>query len=208
MVVLRGKEGTRAPDGRDRRCAGRRCRRLNRNRALALAATYARARDGYAKDATRIQQDAQAREAESHREEDRGLRLDLGEGLLELGLVLTSLFFLSRQKAVPVIGGLAAAAGHRGCFDELPGLGFGKFLSHGVLSSAGRASPLHGECRRFDPVSTHHKINTLECDFLGLIVVYGISTESYRGVGIGRDCDVLPRELVKRLPRLCATVRR
>ena len=26
----------------------------------------------------------------------------------------------------------------------------------GVLSSAGRASPLHGECRRFDPVSTHH----------------------------------------------------
>ena len=25
-----------------------------------------------------------------------------------------------------------------------------------VLSSAGRASPLQGECRRFDPVSTHH----------------------------------------------------
>ena len=24
-----------------------------------------------------------------------------------------------------------------------------------VLSSAGRASPLQGECRRFDPVSTH-----------------------------------------------------
>jgi Domain of unknown function (DUF4337) len=79
--------------------------------ALALAATYAKARDGYAKDATRIQQDAQAREAESHREEDRGLRLDLGEGLLELGLVLTSLFFLSRQKLFPVIGGLAAVAG-------------------------------------------------------------------------------------------------
>ena len=27
-----------------------------------------------------------------------------------------------------------------------------------VLSSAGRASPLQGECRRFDPVSTHHSI--------------------------------------------------
>src|SRR5689334_12223430 len=26
-----------------------------------------------------------------------------------------------------------------------------------VLSSAGRASPLQGECRRFDPVSTHQK---------------------------------------------------
>ena len=28
-------------------------------------------------------------------------------------------------------------------------------LPQGVLSSAGRASPLQGECRRFDPVSTH-----------------------------------------------------
>ncbi len=26
-----------------------------------------------------------------------------------------------------------------------------------VLSSVGRASPLQGECQRFDPVSTHHK---------------------------------------------------
>ncbi len=80
-------------------------------KAQALAATYAKARDGYAKDAAKIQQEAQAREGESHREEDRGLRLDLGEGLLELGLVLTSLYFLSRQKLFPVIGGLAAVAG-------------------------------------------------------------------------------------------------
>ena len=27
----------------------------------------------------------------------------------------------------------------------------------GVLSSVGRASPLQGECQRFDPVSTHQK---------------------------------------------------
>jgi hypothetical protein len=81
------------------------------DKAQALGAQYARARDGYAKDAVKIQQDAQARESESHREEARGLRLDLGEGLLELGLVLTSLFFLSRQKLFPVIGGIAAVAG-------------------------------------------------------------------------------------------------
>ncbi len=29
-------------------------------------------------------------------------------------------------------------------------------ISSGVISSAGRASPLQGECRRFDPVITHH----------------------------------------------------
>ena len=31
-----------------------------------------------------------------------------------------------------------------------------------VLSSAGRASPLQGESRRFDPVSTHHSIFFIE----------------------------------------------
>ena len=81
------------------------------DKAQALGAAYARARDGYAQEAAKIQQEAQAREAESHREEARGLRLDLGEGLLELGLVLTSLYFLSRQRLFPVIGGLAALAG-------------------------------------------------------------------------------------------------
>ena len=30
-----------------------------------------------------------------------------------------------------------------------------RHLGAWVLSSAGRASPLQGECRRFDPVSTH-----------------------------------------------------
>ena len=30
-----------------------------------------------------------------------------------------------------------------------------------VLSSAGRASPLQGESRRFDPVSTHHSLKSL-----------------------------------------------
>jgi hypothetical protein len=30
----------------------------------------------------------------------------------------------------------------------------------GVLSSVGRASPLQGECQRFDPVSTHQTLTT------------------------------------------------
>ena len=58
-----------------------------------------------------IQQAAKGAEAESAREEARGLRLDLGEGLLELGLVLTSLYFLARKRLFPIIGILAAVAG-------------------------------------------------------------------------------------------------
>jgi hypothetical protein len=81
------------------------------DKAQALAAQYAQGRDKYLAEAAKAQQDAKAREAESQREEARGLRLDLGEGLLELGLVLTSLFFLARNRLFPVIGILAAAAG-------------------------------------------------------------------------------------------------
>jgi len=39
------------------------------------------------------------------------LRYDIGEGLLEIGLVLTSLYFISRSKLFPVIGMVAAIAG-------------------------------------------------------------------------------------------------
>lgn len=81
------------------------------DKAQALGSHYAHDRDRYAADAAQIQQEAQAREAATGRDEARGLRLDLGEGLLELGLVLTSLYFLSRQRLFPIIGGVAAAAG-------------------------------------------------------------------------------------------------
>jgi hypothetical protein len=80
-------------------------------KAKALGAHYVEERDRYAADAERTQKDAKSREAESQREEDRGLRLDLGEGLLELGLVLTSLYFLARKKLFPAIGILSAVAG-------------------------------------------------------------------------------------------------
>jgi hypothetical protein len=81
------------------------------DKARALGAQYAKERDRYAADATQIQQEAKAREAESGQQEARGLRLDLGEGLLELGLVLTSLYFLARNRLFPVIGILAALGG-------------------------------------------------------------------------------------------------
>jgi hypothetical protein len=69
------------------------------------------ARAKYSADAEKIQEDAKAKDAESDHEENRALRFDIGEGLLELGLVLCSLYFLARKSFFPVFGLLAAAAG-------------------------------------------------------------------------------------------------
>jgi Domain of unknown function (DUF4337) len=69
------------------------------------------ARDKYESDAAKIQDDARAKEAESEVEEHRALRYDIGEGLLELGLVLCSLYFLARKSFFPIIGATAAVAG-------------------------------------------------------------------------------------------------
>lgn len=65
----------------------------------------------YAKDAQEIK--AQAEEKVHHTEESehRALAFDLGEGFLELGLVLTSLYFLGRGRLFPVAGGVSALIG-------------------------------------------------------------------------------------------------
>jgi hypothetical protein len=69
------------------------------------------ARDKYAADAEKIQEDAKRKDDETAVEERRALRFDIGEGLLELGLVLCSLYFLARNGFFPIFGALAAAAG-------------------------------------------------------------------------------------------------
>jgi Domain of unknown function (DUF4337) len=69
------------------------------------------ARAKYAADAVKIQDDANAKDDETKLEERRALRFDIGEGFLELGLVLCSLYFLARKGFFPVFGVLAGAAG-------------------------------------------------------------------------------------------------
>jgi hypothetical protein len=81
------------------------------SKARDLIGQLTRDRDRYTKEAADIQKQARSREDASHSEEDRALRLDLGEGLLELGLVMSSLYFLSKRKFFPVLGALAAVAG-------------------------------------------------------------------------------------------------
>src|ERR1700678_797534 len=68
-------------------------------------------RTKFASDAEKIQQDAKAKDEESNVEEARALKYDVGEGLLELGLVLCSLYFLARNSFLPLFGVLAAVAG-------------------------------------------------------------------------------------------------
>ena len=72
---------------------------------------YASEKKRYAKDSDSAQEAARDKDREATRIEDRALRYDFGEGLLEIGLVLTSLYFISRSKLFPTVGITAAAAG-------------------------------------------------------------------------------------------------
>jgi uncharacterized membrane-anchored protein YhcB (DUF1043 family) len=65
----------------------------------------------YATETKDIEKEARTRHAETEREESRAVRLDVGEGFLELGLVLSSLYFLSKRKFFPVLGVTAAIIG-------------------------------------------------------------------------------------------------
>jgi hypothetical protein len=58
-----------------------------------------------------IQKEAQSAEELAESDERRGLRFDLGEGFLEIALVTSSLFFISRKRLFPAIGLLAGVAG-------------------------------------------------------------------------------------------------
>jgi Domain of unknown function (DUF4337) len=69
------------------------------------------ARAKYATDAEKILEEANAKDRETKKEENRALFFDIGEGLLELGLVLCSLYFLARKVFFPIFGVLASIAG-------------------------------------------------------------------------------------------------
>jgi Domain of unknown function (DUF4337) len=80
-------------------------------KAEATARKLEASRDKYSDDAKEIIKEAQAKDIEQKVEERRALRFDIGEGLLELGLVLCSLYFLARKSFFPLFGVLASIAG-------------------------------------------------------------------------------------------------
>jgi Domain of unknown function (DUF4337) len=58
-----------------------------------------------------IQAEAQEHGGQAEADERRGLRYDIGEGLLEIGLVLSSLYFISHRKMFPAMGVIAGIGG-------------------------------------------------------------------------------------------------
>ena len=80
-------------------------------RVQALVQKLDKDKDRYAHESDEIQKDAKEKENASANEEHRAVRLDIGEGLLELGMVLSSLYFLSKNRLFPLVGGVAAIAG-------------------------------------------------------------------------------------------------
>ena len=65
----------------------------------------------YEEDSKKVMEEAQRKEGEATWIEQRALRYDIGEGLLEIALVLSSLYFISRKMLFPVIGIVAGIAG-------------------------------------------------------------------------------------------------
>jgi hypothetical protein len=79
--------------------------------AAATLARYEKEKKRYTSESKEAQEDAQKMDEKAAHVENQALRFDFGEGLLEIGLVLTSLYFISRSKLFPVIGVLSAVLG-------------------------------------------------------------------------------------------------
>ncbi|MGA2722767.1 MAG: DUF4337 domain-containing protein [Bryobacteraceae bacterium] len=76
-----------------------------------LVARYVAQEKDYEARGKKIQDEAEQDDRAAETAEHRALRYDLGEGLLEIALVLSSLYFISRKRLFPVIGIVAGIAG-------------------------------------------------------------------------------------------------
>lgn len=76
-----------------------------------MLADYASQKQKYEKQGAAIQEQAKAADEAAEADERRAFRYDLGEGLLEIALVLSSLYFISRKRMFPAMGVVAGLAG-------------------------------------------------------------------------------------------------
>jgi hypothetical protein len=72
---------------------------------------FEKEQERYNKETEEIKKEADEIDLETKHIERQALRYDIGEGLLELGLVLCSLYFISRKQLFPLVGVIAALAG-------------------------------------------------------------------------------------------------
>jgi gas vesicle protein len=76
-----------------------------------LLKEYESQKKKYEETSKEIQEKARGADESAEADEHRALRYDVGEGLLEIGLVLSSLYFISRKKMFPVLGVICAVTG-------------------------------------------------------------------------------------------------
>jgi hypothetical protein len=74
-------------------------------------ARYKQEKQRYTRDSDVAQKDAEDEDKKAEHVEIQALRFDFGEGLLEIGLVLTSLYFIARRTIFPVVGVISAVLG-------------------------------------------------------------------------------------------------
>jgi Domain of unknown function (DUF4337) len=79
--------------------------------AQKLLSDYGTQKKKYDQQGKDSQEKAQKAEESTEADERRALRYDVGEGLLEIGLVLSSLYFISKKMMFPVMGVIAGLAG-------------------------------------------------------------------------------------------------
>ena len=72
---------------------------------------YEKEKARYQAECKETEERARKKEEEVERAERRALRYDVGEGFLEIGLVVTSLYFLSGKKLFPGMGAVAGIIG-------------------------------------------------------------------------------------------------
>jgi hypothetical protein len=72
---------------------------------------FAAEKERQMKEGEKIKEQAQEKDKDSAHAEHQALRYDLAEGLFELGLVMSSMFFLAHRKIFPLIGLLGGLAG-------------------------------------------------------------------------------------------------
>ena len=76
-----------------------------------MLAQYAGQKKKYEEQSEKIQEQAKGADEAAEADEHPALRYDVGEGWLEIGLVLSSLYFISRKKMFPVLGIVAGVTG-------------------------------------------------------------------------------------------------
>jgi hypothetical protein len=76
-----------------------------------MRADYAGQKTKYDKEGKEIEESAQHSDEMAEAAEHRAFLYDVGEGLLEIALVLSSLYFISKKMLFPVMGVMAGVAG-------------------------------------------------------------------------------------------------